>query len=333
MEPQQAAMLMQLQRAHQVFSSVAAIAHSRQPAAPPGATMLRADDNSYAFVVAVNPGDARLRIARFRVALASRSVTVGPFTVAARNARLVPVGIAPVHLSAEPAPPNATPPPFRDLDGTTIANARLRVVFAPFAGARIAELGDDKSNAATSIGLLRDATDPAPPVSSRDYIASYTHPLPAGTFNRSYRCNRLDSVMTTSVTCSYDAPDLPRGGALFERTLKLGGDTREMVVDQRFTPHTANSTARLESISGFAFSPGDVLLASSDNNARGFLHHGRLALLRWRAGDAAHVQTRTTRGAEIVTLLFARRSIELRLGVYSVRDAAEARRVLNANQR
>jgi hypothetical protein len=333
MEPQPAATVMQLERAHQIFSSAAEIAQSRRPVAPPGVTLLRADDNSYAFAVAVNAGDARLRIARFRVALAHRSVAVGPFSVPSRNARVVPVGFSPVHLSSEPLPSLATPPPFSDPDGTTIANARLHVVFAPFAGARIAELGGGKTNAATSIGLLRDATDPAPPVSSRDYIASYTHPLPAGTFNRMYRCSRLDTGMTTSITCSYDAPDVPQGGALFERTLKLGADTRDVVVDERFTPHDARSTARLESISGFAFDAGDMLLTSNAGDARGILHRGKLVVLRWRAGDVADVQTRTTRGAEIVTLVFAKRSIELRLGVYAVRDAAEARRVLDANQR
>jgi len=156
--------------------------------------------------------------------------------------------------------------------------------------------------------------------------------LPAGTFNRPYRCSRLDTGMTSSITCSYDAPDLPTGGALFERTLKLGGESRELVVDETFTPHDTHSAARLGSISGFAFAPGDALLSSADGNARGVLHRGRLVAVRWRAGDVARVQTRTTRGAEIITLVFARKSIELRLGVYPARDAAEARRVLNANQ-
>jgi hypothetical protein len=41
---------------------------------------------------------------------------------------------------------------------------------------------------------------------------------------------------------------------------------------------------------------------------------------------------RPTRGAEIVTLVSARRSVELRLGTYSARNAAEARRLLDANQ-
>ena len=347
LDPRQEATLMQLERAHQIVSSPSAILRGNRPSLPPGVTLLRADDNSYAFVVAVNASDSPVHVGGLRVALARRTVAVGPFTVPARSARIVPVGIPSgarrVTLSAstslginsvEGQPASlGTPPPFRDPDGTTIANAYLHVVFAPFAGARIAELSDGRVNAATSIGLLRDATDPAPSVSRRDYIGSYTHPLPAGTFNRSYRCSRLDTGMTTSISCSYDAPDLPSGGALFERTLKLGGESRELVVDERFTPHDTRSTAQLESISGFAFTTGDTLLASRDGNARGWLHHGRLAVLRWRSGDVARAQTRTTRGAQLLTLVFARHSIELRLGIYSARDATAARHLLDPNQR
>ena len=112
--------------------------------------------------------------------------------------------------SEESVPAVGSPPPFRDPDGTTIANAHLRVVFAPFAGARVAELDDGLWNAATSIGLLRDATDPQPPPSARDYIAAYTHPIAAGTFNRAYDCTRTDVFTSERVACSYDAPDVPR---------------------------------------------------------------------------------------------------------------------------
>ena len=229
-------------------------------------------------------------------------------------------------------PPRGTPPPFSDPDGTAIANAHLHVVFVPFAGARVAEISDGNGNAATSIGLLRDATDPQPPPSSRDYIAAYTHPLNAGTFNRPYVCERADAFTTLRIICSYDAPDLPRGGALFKRTLTLSGASDTLVIGEDFAPHDARSTDRLESISGFAFAAGDVSIASSSGNAVGILHGRRLTSLRWRAGDVARVETRRTRGAEIVTLVFARRSIELRLAVDQVADAAEAHRLLDSKQ-
>jgi hypothetical protein len=134
------------------------------------------------------------------------------------------------------------------------------------------------------------------------------------------------------VICSYDAPDLPRGGALFKRTLTLSGTSDTLVVGEEFAPHDARSTARLESISGFAFVNGDVSIASSSGNAVGIMHGRTFTTLRWRAGDVARVETRRTRGAEIVTLVFARRSVELRLTVNEASNAAEAHRLLDSKQ-
>ena len=100
----------------------------------------------------------------------------------------------------------------------------------------------DNGNAATSIGLLRDAIDPQPTASARDYIAAYTHPLPAGTFNRPYVCARGDALTTQREPCSYDAPDLPIGGALFERTLTLDAGSSELIVERAVS--AARSRAR-----------------------------------------------------------------------------------------
>jgi hypothetical protein len=58
-----------------------------------------------------------------------------------------------------------------------------------------------------------------------------------------------------------------------------------------------------------------------------------LTTLRWRRGEVARMDLHTTRGAELVTLIFARRSVEMRLGVRPVQSAAEAQRVLDAKQR
>ena len=301
----------------------------------PNVTLLLADDSSYGLLVAINPSDSRRRVAIGDVRLARRTVWVPAFDVPARGARVVPVGVA---GSTAPdlgaMPPPGTPPPFRDSDGTVMANAHLRIIFAPFAGARIAEFSGSQSyvNAATSIGLLRDATDPQPPTSSRDYIASYTHPLPAGTFNREYACTKADVMTTARFACSYDAPDLPIGGALFKRTFTLTAASSDLVVGEEFRPHDPRSPARFESISGFAFAAGDALLTSSDRTAVGIVHSGQLTSLRWKNGDVARADLRRTRGAELVTLVFARRSAELRLGVRTVHDAAEARRILDAKQ-
>ncbi|MBV8282522.1 MAG: amino acid permease, partial [Candidatus Eremiobacteraeota bacterium] len=295
----------------------------------PNTSLLLADDGSYGFIVAVNSSDSRRHIGRFSVTLGRRNARTQSFVLPARSSRIIPVGIAAHAPSLVAAPALATPPPFRDPDGTALAGTHLRVVFGPFAGARIAEFGDGSVNAATGIGLMRDAVDPLPPPSARDYIASYTHPIAAGTFNRPYSCSRADALMTQRVVCTYDAPDIPLGGGRFSRTLTMSGG-RELVIAEQFAPHDVHSSARLTSISGFAFSAGDSVLASSD--ARGILHRNHMVVLQWRRGDVASVTTRTTRGAEIVTLIFALRSVEMRLGFYPVTGAAEAQRLLDAKE-
>ncbi|HLY02634.1 MAG TPA: amino acid permease [Candidatus Cybelea sp.] len=332
-EPWAVSRLQRLRQAGRLLadpSAVRVIAGGRRP---PWTTLLLGDSGGYGFLVAVNPGGAARRVGRIAVLLRGRAAAIAPFTIAARSVRVIPVGISAPAVAGEPVPRLGSPPPFSDPDGTSIGNARLRVVFAPFAGARIAELGNGKANAATSIGLLRDAVDPEPRASSRDYIAAYTHPVAAGTFNRPYACTRNDVLTTSRIACSYDAPDLPQGGAIFTRTLTLGGTSDELVVDETFAPHDAHSPARLESISGFAFALGDALLKAPDGDALGVLHGRQLTALRWRRGDVARVDMRTTRGAELVTLIFARRSVEMRLGVQPAQNAAEAQRLLDAKQR
>ncbi len=331
-EPWAASRVLQLRQAGQLLADPSAVHVAARERRPPWTTLLLADSGAYAFLVAVNPSDAPRRFGHIVVLLRGRARTIAPFSVAARGVRVIPVGISAPATTRAPVPRLGSPPPFGDPDGTLISNAHLRVVFAPFAGARIAELGNGQVNAATGIGVLRDAVDPEPPASSRDYIATYTHPIAAGTFNRPYVCSRNDAFTTARVSCSYDAPDLPPGGALFTRTLTLAGGSDELVVDEQFAPHDARSTARLESISGFSFVTGDAVLRASGGDALGILHGRQLTSLRWRHGDVARLDLRTTRGAELVTLIFARRSVEMRLGVRSVQNAAEAQRLLDANQ-
>ena len=108
-------------------------------------TLLLANDASYAFIVAINPSGARRRIGAVRVRLANRAVVVAGFVLPARGARVIPVGISAATPPGAPVPRLGSPPPFRDPDGTSFANGRLRVVFAPFAGARVAELSDGRT--------------------------------------------------------------------------------------------------------------------------------------------------------------------------------------------
>ncbi len=332
LEPWAVSRLQELRQAGRLLADPSAVRVAARERRPPWTTLLLADSGAYAFLVVVNPSDGTRRFGHIVVSLRGRARTIAPFSVAARGVRVIPVGISAPATTGAPVARLGTPPPFRDPDGTSISNARLRVVFAPFAGARVAELGNGQANAATSIGLLRDAIDPQPSASSRDYIAAYTHPIATGTFNRAYTCSRNDAFATARITCSYDAPDLPQEGALFTRTLTLAGGSEDVIVDEQFAPHDARSTARLESISGFAFAAGDVLLKASGGDAVGILHGRQLTMLRWHYGDVARLDLRTTRGAELVTLIFARRSVEMRLGIRTVQNAAEAQRLLDANQ-
>ena len=326
-----------LQRQGRIADNVAsADSRPRLAAATSGVTLLRADDDSYAFVEAVNPSTAARTIGPLRVRLSRGSVDVASFTLAPRSQQLVPVGL-PVAATGAPAALSAvaTPPPFTGDDPQTLDNSRLRVAFAPNAGARISNLASDGvDNAASSIGLLRDAVFPEPAISPRDYIAAYTHSLPAGTFNRAYACGAVTSAVGgSSVTCEYDAPDLPTGGGRFSRTLALASNDDELTVEERFIPTNPGSTANLESISGFAFHTGDLLIAPDGAAFVGILHGHRLAALRWRNGDVTRVTLNQMRGAELVTLVFARSPVELRLGIYQAADAAEALRLLQANRR
>ncbi len=332
MPPAAATRLRALRNRGRLFDDPAAVHVAGRYRRSPDVTLLLADDMSYGFIVATNPSRATRRVAVGAVRLFRRSVKIPTFDLPPGGARVVAVGAQAAAQHLAPTPPAGSPPPFADPGGTTLANGHVRVVFAPFAGGRIAEFDGGGGNVATGIGLLRDAADPQPPASPRDYIAGYTHPLAAGTFNREYVCNRIDALTTQRITCSYDAPDLPSGGASFKRTLTLGGGSSELVVAEEFAPHDPRSTARLVSISGFAVDAGERVLVATRGDGMGILHAARLVRLRWRREELAHLDLRRTRGAELVTLTFARRSVEMGLGVYPVRGAAEAQRLLDAKQ-
>ncbi len=329
MEPWARARLAQLRQSGRLLSDASLLGSRALTPPAPDTTLLLADDKSYGFIDAVNPSDLARTIGPFRVALADRNVSVPAASLSPRSTVWIPVGVSAPAPNPAPVATAAGLPPFADRSATVLGNELLRVAFDRNAGARIAELDGGTGNVATSIGLLRDAVDPEPTPSARDYIAAYTHPIPAGTFNRSYNCD-VTIEQVSYFTCRYDAPDLPAGGAHFERRLAVEND--ELRVDEEFEPRYPASPARLESISGFTFAPGDTTVTSSDGNALGVLHGTRLASLRWRAGDVARFSLRSTRGAQLVTLVFARRSVELRLAVYYARDPAEARRVLDAKQ-
>ncbi len=97
-----------------------------------------------------------------------------------------------------------------------LANPTATLGIAPLAGARAFVFQNGQSDAFTSTGALRDDVDPAPTPSARDYISTYTHQFPAGTFNRAYDCRILKDGAQTA--CMYFAPDL---GTHFERAITM----------------------------------------------------------------------------------------------------------------
>jgi Glycosyl hydrolases family 35 len=262
------------------------------------ATRLVSDDGRYAFFDVVNPSES------------SRTTPLG--TIPARSARLFLLNSSNSSATPPRAPPITPPPPFADREGIVLTGGTVRLAVAPDAGARIAELSSAGGiNVASSIGLLRDAVEPASPPSPRDYIAAYTHPLPAGTFNRRYECTRATDLRILTLACAYDAPDIPPGGGRFERTLTLDATSGNVEVHERMRPNEVFSTAHLESVSGFAFSEGDLITSGPDFVS--ISHLGIVTTLRWKAGDVSRVDLRRTRGAELVTLVFAGAEVRLRL--------------------
>ncbi|HVA33004.1 MAG TPA: amino acid permease, partial [Candidatus Baltobacteraceae bacterium] len=329
MLPAAEAQIARLRRTGRLRRDVASI-HTRHLAGADDATLLLADDGSYGFIDAINPSDRARTIGPLHATLARETVTVRAFTLPARSARLVPIGRATALPTPRPPAiaPIATPPPFSDPTSIALGTGRLRVTLAPNAGARIASVSVPGSvNAASSIGLLRDAVDPEPSPSSRDYIAAYTHPMPAGTFNRAYRC-AASNDSNDAIACTYDAPDLPQGGGTFSRTLRVQGD--ELVVDLRLVPNDTTSRAKLVSISGFAFRSGDRLIAPAGANFVAIEHGGTVVALHWRKGDVQQTTLRATRGAELVTLAFATHAAQLRLGIYDVNDLGQVLRLFQS---
>jgi len=124
-------------------------------------------------------------------------------------------------------------------------NGLVRVVVSANAGARSFVYEDEHThqNYFTTIGALRDDVATPPTPSPRDYIASYTHPLPAGTFNRPYDCRIESSGVRAGLTCTYTAPDLGPQPVRFEKTYVLLPRTDSFDVDLRASADAASLSA------------------------------------------------------------------------------------------
>lgn len=195
-------------------------------------------------------------VAQTRLRVGGRSVTLPAFTLNGQSAAdfwidesgAHPIATAtgpPISGAAVSTPWRAVPAHqsiayrldvYRDGEGAIVLdNGTVRAVIAPFAGARafVFESVATKANAFTTIGALRDDVQNPPAPSDRDYIAPYTHPLAAGTFNRPYDCAIGATGAHATVKCTYEAPDLRDAPVRFQKTFTLEPDSSELEVTLR----------------------------------------------------------------------------------------------------
>ncbi len=203
-----------------------------------------------------NPGERPRTTPRVLLTLGSRTYTVPTMTIAPGGARDIPLGLPPARI-ATPAPLARTAQSsgdvpiaagawlpstdafasvrgpatrvyradvYRDGEPTFVLdNGLVRAVVAADAGARVLlfQRDDVQRNLIPTIGALRDDVAAPPSPSPRDYIAAYTHPIAAGTFNRAYAC----TPKSDRLICTYTAPDLAPTPVHFEKTFELDGGT------------------------------------------------------------------------------------------------------------
>jgi hypothetical protein len=229
------------------------------------ATLLLAPDGKSGILDVLNTAMTSRRVPATLLRLDGKRTRVSAFVVAARSARDIPLGVVPraaprgaaPHLNLA-FPPVMLPRPrigsvsakrsdvFRDGSATyVLENHDVRVVISADAGARSFVFEDLASgrNAFTPIGALRDDTaTPARP-STRDYIAAYTHPIEAGTFNREYDCKAISYAHEAEVRCTYTAPDLAAAPIRFEKTFALAADARTLTVTERASADAVSLSA------------------------------------------------------------------------------------------
>ena len=221
------------------------------------ATLLVSPDGSSGILDVFNAGDSARHTPRTTLVLNRKPFVVPSMTIEPGGARDIPLNIGSVSslstvsftpndvpVTAAAFVPNATgfapvaagqtrayaDDVYRDGSHTFVLdNGLVRVVVSADSGGRAFIFEDLKTNRNlfTTIGGLRDDVASPPPASDRDYIARYTHPLPAGTFNRSYRCAAGKDGESATVLCTYDAPDLAPQPVHFEKEFILAPNVTE----------------------------------------------------------------------------------------------------------
>ncbi|MEO9171145.1 MAG: beta-galactosidase [Candidatus Baltobacteraceae bacterium] len=220
----------------------------------------------HALLDTINSAQLPRRVAATRVRVGSKEVPIPAFAMPPQSAHdfwidgsgahaIALTAGAPIEETPEAVSWRAVPARqsfayaldvYRDGEGAIVMdNGQARVVIAPDAGARafVFESLPAKENLFTTIGALRDDVQEPLPPSSRDYIAAYTHPLEAGTFNRPYRCSIKETGARAVVECEYDAPDLASQPVHFQKTFVLEPGTTTLSVTVRASAAAVSLTA------------------------------------------------------------------------------------------
>ena len=231
------------------------------------AALLLPPSHAYAVLDILNAGTAPRHISATAIAVDKRHFIVGPLDIAPGDARDVFLGIPGTsHMGVLPTPVPTSPADipiaqdafvpnpygghsrlpgsararfddaYRDgMQTYVLENDRVRAIVSADAGARVFVFEDltNGANAFNSIGGLRDDVAAPPTASPRDYIAAYTHPLRAGTFNRPYDCKVEPGTLRAALLCTYVAPDLGPAPVRFEKEFVLDPNSTTLRVRLR----------------------------------------------------------------------------------------------------
>jgi glycosyl hydrolase family 35/amino acid permease-like protein len=217
-------------------------------------------------------------------------------------------------------------------DEIVLANDRLRLQLDPQAGARafqffaLGPAGESRPtpfytpNAFDATGAFRDDVSAPVPPSPRDYIAKYTHDYPAGTFNRTYRVDVLESGKQAAVRFSYAMPDAAPSGVTFERVVSMAPHEWRVVVDERLIAPAGASLGDQRAVVRSSlpalaligagpvgldpFPPGPPGAAPAENGLA-TLRDGAVFSVAWRAGDVERASWTAYRSTGTLALTLA----------------------------
>lgn len=283
------------------------------------AAVLADRDERHVFLDIVNYGDRAVRYGPTTLHTQTRAFDVPAFVVERRSARLLSLD-RPEIAPNPPLTPQAGPAaPAQTGNGLVLRAAGTTLTIAPEAGARSFLFTRGHGSAFSTVGAFRDDVSLPPAISKRDYIGKYTHPIPAGTFNRPYAVKRLADG---AISLTYDAPDVPAGGARFDRIVRIDRALEAYDVDERVDFHTNDAAQRHVMRTSFAESWQTVTIDAA--NAYGFWDSQThdLAIVAWPPGDVVARSEELHPGNYIVSLTFARGG--RRRSVYALHSANTA---------